>query len=202
MFGWFFLHDRRKGVNSMSLSNGQRSGFEDRLSRIKKGGANTMGEVHIGPRDEERARKGKADNVVRVKKKKNKKAATLGEGSTTVLAPVGILLGGLAMFVGQATDYQLFHDGGLMKMAPPVEAMTPYMQYAPFVFGGVLALMFAWTFRLTTMIRFSALMAGFVAAFIYQAEMVQAMPGMYKNFFSKEFVKTTLSEARAAKTNT
>jgi len=59
--------------------------------------------------------------------------------------------------------------------------------------------MFAWTFRLTTTIRFAALTCGFVAAFAYQTEMVQAMPGMYKNFFSKEFVKTTLAEARANK---
>ena len=178
----------------MSLSNAQRSGFEDRLSRIKKGGANTMGEVHIGPRDEERAKKGKADNVVRMKKKKRKNVTT-GEGSTTVLAPIAVLLGGMSMFVGQAADYQLFHQGGLLKMAPPVEALEPYMQYAPFLFGGILALLFAWTFRLTSGLRFLALLGGFGAVFYYQADLIQTLPGMYANFFSVEFVEAALAKA-------
>ena len=55
----------------MSLSNAQRDGFDRRISRIKKGGANTMGEVHIGPVDEEVARsskKGKGRNTIRVKR--------------------------------------------------------------------------------------------------------------------------------------
>lgn len=176
----------------MSLSNAQRSGFEDRLSRIKKGGANTMGEVHIGPRDEVRARQGKADNVVRVKKKKRPNV-NAGEGSTAVLAPVAVLLGGISMFVGQAADYQFFHEGGLLQMTPPVEALTPYMQFAPFLFGGILALMFAWTFRLNSAIRFLALLGGFGAVFYYQADLIETMPGMYANFFSKEFVAAALA---------
>ena len=177
----------------MARSNAQLTGFEDRLSRIKKGGANTMGEVHIGPRDEERARTGKSGNVVRMKKKKPTKLSA-GEGSTTVLAPVAVLLGGISMFVGQAADYQLFHEGGLLKMTPPVEVLTPYMQYAPFLFGGILALMFAWTFRLTSAIRFLALLGGFGAVFYYQADLVQKMPSMYANFFSVEFVEAAFAK--------
>lgn len=192
MFGCFFPDNGTKGVISMSRSNAQRTGFEDRLSRIKKGGANTMGEVHIGPRDEERARKGKADNTVRIKKKK-KKQTNLGEGPTSGLAPLGVLLGGLAMFVGQAADYQLFQEGGLVNMAAPVAALEPFMQYAPFLIGGILAMMFAWTFRLTTAVRFAALSAGFVAAFVYQTALIKAVPFMYAGFFSKEFVKAALA---------
>ena len=48
-----------------------RDGFEDRLARIKKGGANTMGEIQVGPREEIRAgSKTKPTNTVRVKRKK------------------------------------------------------------------------------------------------------------------------------------
>lgn len=176
----------------MSISNAQRSGFDDRLSRIKKGGANTMGEVHIGPRDEERARKGKNENVVRMKKKKNQ--AVKSDGSTVVLAPIGVLLGGISMFVGQAANYQIFNEGGLLNLAPPVEALAPFMQYAPFLFGGILALMFAWTFRLTSGLRLLALLGGFGAVFYYQADLIQTMPGMYANFFSPEFVKAALAK--------
>ena len=178
----------------MSRSTAQRSGFEDRLSRIKQGGANTMGEVHIGPPpSEERARKGKSDNVVRMKKRKQTKIAA-GEGSTVILAPVAFLLGGMSMFTGQAADYQLFHDGGLINLAAP-EILAPFMQFAPFAFGGFLALMFAWTFRLTSALRFIALLGGFGAVFYYQADLIQSMPGMYANFFSVEFVEAALSNA-------
>ena len=151
-----------------------------------------MGEVHIGPRDEERARQGKNDNVVRMKKKKNK--GVQSDGSTAVLAPIGVLLGGISMFVGQAAYYQLFQDGGLLNMAPPVEALAPYMHFAPFLFGGILALMFAWTFRLTSGLRLIALLGGFGAVFYYQADLIQTIPGMYANFFSPEFVKAALAE--------
>lgn len=178
----------------MARGNAQIGGFEDRLSRIKKGGANTMGEVHIGPRDEEQAREGKAQNVVRMKKKKKTKIST-GEGSTTILAPLAVFLGGISMFVGQAINYHLFHDGGFMKMAPPVEALAPFMQFAPFLFGGILAMMFAWTFRLTSAIRFLALLGGFGAVFYYQPELIQKMPGMYANFFSIEFVEAAFAKA-------
>jgi len=173
--------------------NTQRTGFEDRLNRINKGGANTMGEVHIGPRDEDRARKGKADNTVRMKKKKKaKSAAHLTDGSTAVLAPIGVLLGGMSMFVGQATQYQFFDAGGLLQMTPPA-ALEAFLPFLPFLIGGLLALAFAWTFRLTTMVRFAAVVGGFVATFVYQADLIQTMPGMYANFFSKEFVETALA---------
>ena len=58
----------------MAIADTQRKGFEDRLSRIKQGGANTMGEVQIGPRDETDSRKSKPTNTVRIKRKKPKKA--------------------------------------------------------------------------------------------------------------------------------
>ena len=175
----------------MSLSNAQREGFDRRLSNIRKGGANTMGEVQIGPRDESTARKGKKGhtNTVRIKKKRNKKVKDLDRGSTFALLPLAAFFGGLSMFVGQAADYQLFHEGGLIAMAAPHPAVEPYMQYAHFALGGVLALLFAFTFRFSGGLKFVALAAGFWAVHQYQTTLVTIFPGMYAGFFSKPFVE-------------
>lgn len=182
----------------MALSNAQQKGFEKRLSKIRKGGSKTMGEVHVGPVDEAHVqKKGKPNNTVRIKKKRQKNI-DLNSGSTAALAPLAVLIGGLAMFVGQAMDYQLFQDGGLINLETPVAALEPYMPYAPFLFGGILALMFAWTFRFNTFIRFAALMGGFVATFVYQDEIIRTLPFMYAGFFSEQFVKDFFEAAAAA----
>ena len=178
----------------MSLSNAQRDGFDRRLSNIRKGGANTMGEVQIGPRDETTARKGsKHSNTVRLKKKRNKKVKDLDRGSTIALLPLAAFFGGLSMFVGQAADYQLFNAGGLFAMAAPHPALEPYMQFAPFAFGGILALLFAFTFRLGSGLKLVALVAGFWAVFQYQTNLVMIFPGMYEGFFSKPFVEAVFA---------
>lgn len=175
----------------MSISNAQREGFDRRLSNIRKGGANTMGEVQIGPRDETTARKGKKGhtNTVRLKKKRNKKVKDLDRGSSVAILPLAVLFGGLSMFVGQAADYQLFNAGGLFAMETPHPALEPYMQFAPFALGGVLALLFAFTFRLGSGLKFVALAAGFWAVHQYQTNLVMIFPGMYEGFFSKPFVE-------------
>lgn len=172
----------------MSLSNAQRDGFDQRLNRIKKGGANTMGEVQIGPRDESQRKGSKHANTVRLKKKKNTKVKDLDRGSTLALLPLAAFFGGLSMFVGQAADYQLFNAGGLFAMGVPHPALDPYMQYAPFALGGVLALLFAFTFRLSGL-KFIAMAAGFWAVFQYKIALIHTFPGMYAGFFSKEFVE-------------
>ncbi len=175
----------------MALANDQRDGFDRRISRIKKGGANTMGEVHIGPVSEEQVygkKKGKATNTVRVKKKKQKKV-DLNSGSTGVLVLLAVLFGGLSMFVGQAVDYHLFGVGGLAGQMTPPEFAADYVQYAPFFFGGLLALAFGWTFRLLQGIRFLALVGGFGAVFYYHADLVERFPETYAGFFSKAYVE-------------
>lgn len=177
----------------MSLSNAQREGFDKRIQKIRKGGSNTMGEVHIGPVDEAQVygkKKGKATNTVRLKKK-NQKKVDLTSGATGTLAMLALLFGGLSMFVGQAVAFHLY-GGGIMKLTPP-EFAADYIQYAPFVFGGLLALAFGWTFRLMRGIRFLALIGGFYAVHHFQAELIQTFPGTYAGFFSKGFVETALA---------
>ena len=172
----------------MGMAKVQRNnGFEDRLARIQKGGANTMGAVQIGPRDEKAAMNGTADNTVTLKRKKNKKAE-LSDGNSSVLVPLAVLLGGVSMFVGQAAAYHLFQPGGLMPISVPVPALETYVPFAHLLFGSILALMFAYTFRLTKSLRAIALVGGMVAVVHFQAELIEQFPGLYAGLFSEEFV--------------
>lgn len=178
----------------MGLANEQRDGFDRRIQKIRKGGSNTMGEVHIGPVDEAQVygkKKGKAKNKVMVKKRKQKNI-DLTSGSTSTLTILAVFFGGLSMFVGQAMDFHFYDARGLMQLTSPAIA-EPYMQYAPFLFGGILALAFGWTFRLMRGIRFLGLAAGFGAVFHYKADLIQAVPGLYAGFFSKEYVEAALA---------
>ena len=178
----------------MSLANAQRDGFDKRIQKIRKGGSNTMGEVHVGPVDEAQVygkKKSKATNRVRVKKKKAKNV-DLNSGSTLTLSILAVFFGGMSMFVGQAMNFHFYDAGGLLQMTPPV-GLEAYIQYAPFLFGGLLALAFGWTFHLMRGIRFLALAGGFGAVFYYQSELIQKVPGLYAGFFSQEFVQAALA---------
>ncbi|NNE81015.1 MAG: hypothetical protein HKN18_12170 [Silicimonas sp.] len=177
----------------MSMAQGQRSGFEDRLSRIRKGGDNTMGEVHIGPRDEVRAGEGKAGNTVRLKQKKKK--VDIGQGSGSSLLILAFIFGALSMFVGQVATFHFFQDGGLVPLDLGESAIGPYLPYAHIIIGGVLALLFCWTFRLTTLVRMVAMVIGLFVMVQYHTQMVQSVPGVYVKFFSKAYVKEVRAKA-------
>ena len=180
----------------MSLAEAQRKSFEDRLGRIRVGASNTMGEVHIGPAEDRRANEGKPKNRVRVKSRK-KQNVRLGEGSNTVLLPVGAILGVLSMFVALAMQFHLFDPRGLLQLGTPHPALEPYMQYAPFVFASFFALAFSWTFHLNTFLRRAVLVAGVMAGFVFHPQMVDTLPGMHVAAFNKEYVTSVRADLRA-----
>ena len=175
----------------MALADAQRQGFEKRLSRIRKGGANTMGEVQIGPRDEATARKSRPANTVRIKKKKRKNVK-LGEGSNIVLAPIAAVVGGLSMFVGQAAEYHLFQPGGLFNITIPIEAAASAIPYAHFIVAVFLAISLSWAFGLTNLVRRMALIAGLAAVAVWQTELIERYPAVYTGVFSEAFVAEKL----------
>ncbi len=178
----------------MSLAEEQRRSFENRLGRIRDQASNTMGEVHIGPA-EARASEGKPKNRVRVKSKKDTKEVMLGQGSNTVLIPVGFILGGLSMFAGMALNFHLFDPRGLLGgLSAPHPALEPYMIYAPLVFASVFALAFSWTFHLSNFLRRAALVAGVIAGFVYHPQLVDTFPGTHVTFYSKQYVKDVRAE--------
>lgn len=179
-----------------SMSKDQRSGFDDRLKRIKKGGANTMGEVQIGPRDEVRAgdkRASKPANSVRVKRKKQKHKE-IGRGSAMSLILLAFVFGGLSMFVGQAAGFHFF-GGGRVPVDVSGTFFEPYVPIAHLLIGGFLALLFCWTFYLTTMLRVVAMVAGLGLMAQFHTELVQTVPGVYTKFFSKGYVKRVRAAA-------
>ena len=93
--------------------------------------------------------------------------------------------------------FHLFQEGGFL----PIDLSgTPVEQYLPFAhlaIGGVLAVMFCWTFHLTSVLRLAAAAAGVFLVFEYHTEMVQQAPGIYTKFFSKPYVKQIHQAARA-----
>ena len=181
-------------MTKMSMAKGQRNGFEDRLSRIKKGGANTMGEVQIGPRAEIRAgSKSKPSNTVRLKKKKTGKKE-IGRGSTSSLILLAFAFGVLSMFVGQAAGYHFF-GGGLVPIDLTGTPAEPYLDQAHLILGGVLGFLFCWTFRLTSIVRVAAMVAGLAVMVQYHTDLVQQAPGVYTKFFSKAYVKEVYRDA-------
>lgn len=186
-----FLRNSKLGTRSMAVADGQKKGFEDRLSRIRKGGANTMGEVQIGPRDEIDARKSRPTNTVRLKRKKPRNV-NIGEGSNVILAPIAAVVGALSMFVGQASQYHLFQPGGLFNIQMPVEAIAPALPYAHFIIAVFLALSLSWAFGLTNLVRRMAMIAGLAAVAVWQTELVERYPGVYTGVFSEAFVAEKL----------
>lgn len=177
----------------MSIGTAQRQSFEDRIKRIGTDAPNTMGEVHIGPRDEETARSGKATNTVRMKKKH--KQVRIGEGSNFVMVPVALIIGALSVFVGRAAAYHFFADGGLMPITVPVPALEPYIIYADILFAALLALIFSWTFGFSGKLRKLAVIAGFTAMLIGEIHVIERFPELYANFFSKAYVAEALARS-------
>ncbi len=177
----------------MAHGTAQNKGFEERLARIRKGGANTMGEVQIGPRDEATARTSRPTNTVRLKKKKPKNV-NIGEGSNLVLAPIAAVIGALSMFVGQAAEYHLFQQGGLLNITVPIEAAAQVIPYAHFIVAVLLALTLSWAFGLTNLVRRMAMILGLAAVTVWQTDLVARYPGIYAGVFSEAFVAEKLSK--------
>ena len=170
----------------MSMAREQRDAFDERLKRINKGAPNTMGEVHIGPREEVRAgQKSKTNNTIRVKRKK--KNVNIGEGSNTVLVPTAFVIGALSMFAGGAMAYHFF-GGGLMPIEIPVEAIQPAIPYADLIFAGLLALLFMWTFGFTNKKRKLALILGLAGVFYFEGDLIERYPNTYAAVYSEDYV--------------
>jgi len=152
-----------------------------------------MGEVHIGPREEVRAgQKGKQGNTVRLKRKKRN--VKIGQGSAKALVPLAFIFGALSMFVGQAATYHLFAETGLINLDVSGTVIQDYTPFAHFALGGLLALLFAWTFRMMSALRIVALVAGVFVMVQYQGAIIQKVPGVYAAFFSKAYVKEALGQ--------
>lgn len=178
----------------MATAPAKSTSFEDRLARIQRQSRNTMGEVHIGPSDTDASRDKPSTNKVRVKSKK-KKVVKIGEGSNAVFLPLAFIVGGFSLFVGMSAKYHMFEEGGLIPMEVPIEALAAYTPYVHFLIGGLLALLFAWSFGFTSLVRKLAVIAGFAGMFYYETAVVERFPGTFTIFFSEAYVAEKLTSA-------
>lgn len=176
----------------MGMAQAQRQSFEDRLARISQGAPNTMGDVHVGPVDEEAARgnRRRSANVVRVKPKKAKEAKTTSGAASILLIPVAALIGAISMIAGQAAAFHFFQDGGEFPLTLPEAAsvIEPYLIYANFAIAAVLALIFSWAFGFSGFLGKLAVIGGAAAFFYYQPEIIERFPDVFTAFFSEGYV--------------
>ena len=64
-----------------------------------------------------------------------------------------------------------------------------------FLIGGLLALLFAWSFGFTSLVRKLAVIAGFAGMFYYETAVVERFPGTFTIFFSEAYVAEKLTSA-------
>lgn len=172
-----------------SLAEKHRKSFEDRLSRIQHGGPNCIGEVHVGPREEVRARD--ADKARKSVAKAAARARRRGSPLVTLLLlPIAAALGAVSVFAGRVASFQFFQDGGDYAFAL---AGVPSAMFADLMIAGVLAFLLAWSFRLTWGLRRLAVLGGFVAMMTGEFFVVERFPDVFAAFFSETYVAGILS---------
>jgi hypothetical protein len=174
-----------------SMSELHRQSFEDRLARIRQGGPNTIGEVHIGPREEVRARDAKAAVKVLQSRKKKRRGSIV---STLLVLPVAAALGAFSIFAGRVAAFQLFSEEGLYSVAL---AGVPATMFADILIASVLAMVLAWTFHMTYGLRRVAIIGGFVAMMTGEFMLIQEYPEVFSAFFSDTYVTAVLANPPA-----
>lgn len=173
----------------MSLTESQRQTFEERLGRIKVGGENTAGEIHVGPREMVRAKDKKKQKPKSRNKSRKLPKAQEGSGPLAVMLPLGIFLGALSLSAGQLTNFHLFAPEGLGQFTPPIPEVA---LFGHFLIGGILALLFTWAFEMDSLLRKMAVVAGFAAMVYYETQVIALYPDVYATFFSEGYVADRL----------
>ena len=175
------------------MSEQHRATFEARLARIKQGGPNCMGTVHVGPRPEVREKDRKsAEKAIRAAAKpKGRRSSVV---STLAAIPVALTLGALSVFVGRVAAYRFFSEDGLYTVAV---AGVPAEMFADILIATVVAMILAWTFSYTSGMRRAALVAGFVAMMVWEVNLMQVYPALFETAFSKTYVAGMLADPPA-----
>lgn len=175
----------------MAQARTQKTSFEDRLARINSGGPNTMGEVHVGPVDDEvvYGKKSRNQNVVRVNPKKKKGKNAKGGTGSILLLPVAAAIGGISMFAGEVGAFHMFTEGGMFPVSIPeqVAMVEPYIQYAAFALAALLAMIFSWAFQFKGLVGKIAVIAGAAAFLWYQPMLLDMYPEVFTAFFDDSY---------------
>lgn len=152
----------------------QKKEFSERLRRISAGGENTMGQIYVGPVDEEA-----------VRKKGRRAAAGLPSIRGTVGIPASIvfafLLGMLAVLITRYARYSMTGSTLTGEDADITMAIDAGLALA---IGFVLKLLF----RLTGKVQETAKTLGVFAMICAMHNLVHSWPGAFEIAFSPEWV--------------
>ena len=154
----------------MISTDTQKTQFNSRLTRIKKGGANTLGHVYVGPVEE----------ATEPKRQRRSGLATI------ILV---FLVGGAAYFVGHLAQFHL--AGDWERLGP--QALMVAEQAGDLI---VAALVLAIFFRLTRMRGLGPVMAGVVglgAMMALHGFSVKMAPDLYTGLYSEGYVSDVVN---------
>jgi|GEM_PF-2022754 len=175
-----------------SMSQAQRDGFDDRISRIRAGDSpNVLGRMEVGPREEVRAheagKRGRKARRARARAEHPRESAL----SLIFIAPMACLIGALSFFAGRVAAFHLFTGEGIYRLDLPVWRIDLWGDIAV---AATLALLLAWTLRLNYGVRRTALLLGFAGMMSGEVLVMQEFPEVFERFYTPSYVTAATSE--------
>ncbi|MEL6169465.1 MAG: hypothetical protein AAFR35_12300 [Pseudomonadota bacterium] len=164
-----------------SLTDAQRAAFDARVSRIKKGGPNTRGQIFVGVA--EGAEGGTTARTVA--------AAPFMTMADILMVPLAFAIGMFSLVAGQVAMFHFFSADGAM---PLIEGNAYFMLFGDICVATILAVTFGWALRLgATNLRRMAVLAGVAAVFLAKSTLVGAAPDFFSALYSPSYVATMLA---------
>lgn len=168
---------------SRSMADQQRKGFDDRILRIAQGGPNTTGTIYLGATEADGAK-------IPPKKRRARRG---GSPALAVLTwPLALAIGALCMLAGRVALYQFQARPEFLEMVPP-QHLDLLMLTADVGVAFVLALTFAWAFRLGGGMRRVFLAAGFIGVMMGEGLIIERAPDLFVPLFSESYVSAAVS---------
>ena len=172
-----------------SMAQAQRSGFDNRIDRIRTGNSpNMMGRVEVGPREEVRAhQEGRKARKVRMHSAQTNESAL----SLLFVTPLAMAIGALSFLAGRIAAFHLFTGQGMYQIELPVWRIELWGDIA---IAATLALLLAWTLHLGSGIRRTALLLGFAGMMSGEVLVMQQYPEVFERFYTPSYVTAATAE--------
>lgn len=181
------------------LSHRQLQSFEERIGRIRTGDSlNLTGEMHIGPREEVRAKDAKAQKKEIERRKRAARVTTATGPRVTsmdvILFPVAALVGAAAFLGGRIGAFHfLTPDGRFPIDTGFLPATMPVALWGDLVLATVLVCILAWMFRFTTGLKRTGVLLGFAAMMPGETLLIERYPDIAAMAWSPGYVTEALA---------
>ena len=178
------------------MAQRQQQSFEERIGRIRTGDSvNLSGELHVGPREEVRAKDVEKAKKKQLKKRRRERPARQAiDAFDVLLFPVAMAVGALALLAGRLVTFHFLTPGGRFPI--DTAAMLPGFDVAMWgdlALIAAFALILAWMFRFTTGLKRLGVLMGVALMMPGETLLVQNFPDEAALAFSDSYV----AEARA-----